>query len=582
MAKNEFLQMDFSDFFGFGADEVQTKKEAKEAAKKPAPVSVENEDDELDGVEEEGTESAAPKASEKKKSSALTGMSKVSLPVTVFGRNFKMTLTEGVSNINDVAKAVYEAGYKEISLYSQGICYDKKSNAIYLSSLKSSDEDTLVNVGNAVVVVDGMLQGEFNEDSFASLDADEISVASLLEKFAEINPQYATCGINYDSKYQVATPVILGETVREVKLPATVILAGEETGLTVESFGGLKTTVSDKEIVELLLQGCSATIYLKQFGDRYVVEFGSSKEAKLVTQMDFASFVVNKEAKSRKAVKKYSLPLNVYLATMGITIEFTTEMFGGKGKVSEEEAVEKLKEAYSFLANKDRTLDIVYCKENNTLSVALTSGKKGSAYALPEKECFGIFKMIRTKDEFENAKKSSNFLGHYYDTEQKRNFRIEATPVATYVGTYGKDADMCRVQSVQYVRKVPPIPKELLMTILADFSLNPEVERIVQVYWDENQKKHILAFPESEKASKVDISYRFASRPRSQKLVVTIHSHNTMDAYFSATDNADEKGLTGCFGVIGRVGTANPQIKLRVGMEGAFTEIPVSVLFNVL
>lgn len=61
-------------------------------------------------------------------------------------------------------------------------------------------------------------------------------------------------------------------------------------------------------------------------------------------------------------------------------------------------------------------------------------------------------------------------------------------------------------------------------------------------------------------------------------VVLDLHSHHTMDAYFSATDNRDEQGFR-FYGVLGRLG-GKPQLRLRVGVYGHHWPVPTRALFD--
>lgn len=54
-----------------------------------------------------------------------------------------------------------------------------------------------------------------------------------------------------------------------------------------------------------------------------------------------------------------------------------------------------------------------------------------------------------------------------------------------------------------------------------------------------------------------------------RKVVVELHSHATMRAYFSGTDNADEKGFR-VYGVVGRLDQVEPEASWRVGVYGYY------------
>ena len=63
--------------------------------------------------------------------------------------------------------------------------------------------------------------------------------------------------------------------------------------------------------------------------------------------------------------------------------------------------------------------------------------------------------------------------------------------------------------------------------------------------------------------------------------VMEIHSHNTMPAFFSKTDDRDEAGYPGMFAVVGNLDRQTPSICLRVGNLGIFEQISISEVFDV-
>lgn len=60
--------------------------------------------------------------------------------------------------------------------------------------------------------------------------------------------------------------------------------------------------------------------------------------------------------------------------------------------------------------------------------------------------------------------------------------------------------------------------------------------------------------------------------------VVDLHSHGSMAAFFSETDNADEGGLR-FYAVAGCVDSATPQIAVRVGVYGHHYAVPAERVF---
>jgi PRTRC genetic system protein A len=60
---------------------------------------------------------------------------------------------------------------------------------------------------------------------------------------------------------------------------------------------------------------------------------------------------------------------------------------------------------------------------------------------------------------------------------------------------------------------------------------------------------------------------------------IDLHSHNSMGAFFSEQDDADEGGLR-FYGVIGRLDVDRPEMALRVGVYGEFWPVPISRAFT--
>jgi PRTRC genetic system protein A len=59
-----------------------------------------------------------------------------------------------------------------------------------------------------------------------------------------------------------------------------------------------------------------------------------------------------------------------------------------------------------------------------------------------------------------------------------------------------------------------------------------------------------------------------------EKAIVEVHSHHSMPARFSATDDKDETGFR-VYGVVGRL-DSEPEIRMRVGVYGYHWEIPAA------
>ena len=190
----------------------------------------------------------------------------------------------------------------------------------------------------------------------------------------------------------------------------------------------------------------------------------------------------------------------------------------------------------------------------------------------------GPYKLIRTVEEYWEAVKADHFIGSAWCFEHPR--RIESTELISYMGEvkvdyYGKE----QIENIDFQLKIPRIPWSLFNNgVIADFKRHTDIERILQIRYDVLAKEYVIVAPTSFKSSKVSIDYDFSDVPHHLKKVLEVHSHNTMPAYFSRIDDNDEL-VHGLYAVVGTLDTT-PTIKLRVGMEGFFTEVPLDRLFD--
>lgn len=63
-----------------------------------------------------------------------------------------------------------------------------------------------------------------------------------------------------------------------------------------------------------------------------------------------------------------------------------------------------------------------------------------------------------------------------------------------------------------------------------------------------------------------------------EAVLLSFHSHHAMRAYFSRTDDGDERQLR-LYAVVGRLDTARPEVALRVGFNGHWLSLPWEAVF---
>lgn len=104
------------------------------------------------------------------------------------------------------------------------------------------------------------------------------------------------------------------------------------------------------------------------------------------------------------------------------------------------------------------------------------------------------------------------------------------------------------------------IPGEIWRRILDDFMSTLSLERYLCLRWDGSYR---LAAPPQE-SGKASVSYE-----PMRGILLDAHSHNRMEAFFSATDDADDQGFRISM-VVGRLDTLEPQVALRLSIYGYF------------
>lgn len=151
-------------------------------------------------------------------------------------------------------------------------------------------------------------------------------------------------------------------------------------------------------------------------------------------------------------------------------------------------------------------------------------------------------------------------------------------------------APKSRVPEFQQVRAgfrpaLPLIPLSLIQQIISFFhSLmlkNEEYKALALIYWDKVERKFFAYVPKQiVRKEHVEADLRDCPYDDDSRYIryADIHSHNSMDPFFSPEDNWDERG-TGLYFVLGHLDNFFPSIKARISCEGSFVEIdPAEVI----
>lgn len=183
-------------------------------------------------------------------------------------------------------------------------------------------------------------------------------------------------------------------------------------------------------------------------------------------------------------------------------------------------------------------------------------------------------------DELNVSTKSINYItgsdGFVYE--------VRKTPI----GTFTKRADkVLGADNIQegFEWNLPKIPFTILLEIVSFFRAVcnefANDESMVQVFYDRKNNKY-FNYCLKQSTSKVSVFFERNTELESDEnyqLVMDIHSHNTMDAFFSGTDDNDEKE-TRLYGVFGKLLDNVPKYKFRMGVAGRFHALSIKDIFE--
>jgi PRTRC genetic system protein A len=89
------------------------------------------------------------------------------------------------------------------------------------------------------------------------------------------------------------------------------------------------------------------------------------------------------------------------------------------------------------------------------------------------------------------------------------------------------------------------------------------LEAMAHIVWNPSLPTEYQVRIPTQKVGAASVAYEFDHLLAGDVIIVDIHSHNNMGAFFSGTDNNDDKKNTCYSGVIGKLGTSTPETKWR-------------------
>ncbi len=125
--------------------------------------------------------------------------------------------------------------------------------------------------------------------------------------------------------------------------------------------------------------------------------------------------------------------------------------------------------------------------------------------------------------------------------------------------------------------KVSPLPGRLLAAVLADAQRARRRDGGLKeaLYHFHHDGARVGVLKPAQRATAASV---VAIEGKAADIILDLHSHGNLGAFWSETDNGDEQGFR-VYGVIGRLDTA-PEIRLRLGVYGYWFPLPLHALFD--
>lgn len=201
---------------------------------------------------------------------------------------------------------------------------------------------------------------------------------------------------------------------------------------------------------------------------------------------------------------------------------------------------------------------------------SVTAKKKGivSSYK-------GVF------DSVEDAAASGKAIG-FVPSDDGKVYEVRANKIGVFISEAEKVSMMRKVRA-GFIPALPKIPYSMLSEILSFFKEyvtdTGELEALAYIYWSFADSRYYVHVPKQQ-VSKASVDSSIPELDEDKfVLVMEIHSHNTMAARFSPTDDRDERA-TRLYTVVGRMDKVFPDITTRASVGGKYVEIEPETVFE--
>lgn len=227
----------------------------------------------------------------------------------------------------------------------------------------------------------------------------------------------------------------------------------------------------------------------------------------------------------------------------------------------------QIEESREFLESLKKAKGEITCK----VTPSVTAKKKG----IMSSQYKGVFTSVR------EARESGKTIS-YIPSDNGRVYEMRTNKIGAFIAEADNVSALAKVRA-GFIPALPKIPYDMLSEILMFFKtyalLSGEVEALANIYWSVDEEKYFVHVPKQE-VSKANVNTTLPELDEDKfVLVMELHSHNTMPAVFSRTDDRDERA-TRIYTVVGRLDKVFPDILTRISVGGKYVTIPPETVFD--
>lgn len=128
----------------------------------------------------------------------------------------------------------------------------------------------------------------------------------------------------------------------------------------------------------------------------------------------------------------------------------------------------------------------------------------------------------------------------------------------------------------------PRLPEALLTATLTDARTHTDAAgHLIEVLYFFTLRNDTFSVVKPPQAAGVThVRHEHVPDTPTDSVLLELHTHGTLSAFWSHTDNRDEQGFR-FYAVVGHLDREHPTVRLRLGVYGHFWEVPLSTLFDI-